>query len=230
MRQDLLHRVSSHLFRKGLGQDKADHRLTHHRGGRNGADVGSLDRGRGDRSRPDIHGGKRGIEGRNGLHCRPNDQGKAIGDPALESSRAIGGTLGAPLSSRENGIVHLGAGKSCRLEAQPKLHPLDRLNGEKGLGQPSVETLVPLHVAAESHRKAQRPNLEDPAQGVAGLFRRPDFLDHAGAAFRVGTKDLGEQGLAPERLGIGPQRLGGARPGDRSDRADHRKDIHAKKT
>src|SRR5207248_11129324 len=83
-----------------------------------------------------------------------------VGDAALEAAGIVGGAIEAVTRVDQDLVVHAGTGSAGRLEAHPEFAALDGLDRAEGLGEPTVESSIPLHVGAEPDRAAHRDDLE----------------------------------------------------------------------
>ena len=76
-----------------------------------------------------------------------------------------------------------------RLESEAQLDALYGGNRHQRLRQPAVELAVPRDVRSEPHGNAERDDLHDTPEGVAGRLRRIDPADDLGFRFLVEATD-----------------------------------------
>src|SRR5208282_3330218 len=96
-----------------------------------------------------------------------------------------------PLGRVETNLIvqRRSADPAC-LEADSELYALGRLQAHERVREASIELAIPLHVAAEPHGKTCGNDLDDAAEGVAGLFARIDLFDNRALGGRVGNAHL----------------------------------------
>ena len=131
----------------------------------------------------------------------------------------------AGLLRPEDLIVGARARQRRELEAVADADALHGLDRHDGLGQPTIQLLVPRDVRAEPRDQPERAHLVHAAERLVGLPGRVDLRDHRLA--RAGVEAANGRLVDADEVGrlevVAPRRL------HRSDRQDVAEDAHAER-
>src|SRR5918999_5097725 len=101
------HVISAELLEERLGEHSGDHRLPDHGCSRHRAGVGSLLEGPSGLAGREVYGAQGFSYGRDRLHRRRDDQGLAVGHPALDAPKAVAGAREMVGLAKQDLILHL---------------------------------------------------------------------------------------------------------------------------
>src|SRR5215216_3913288 len=145
---DVRHVVRAELLQRGLSEDDGDHGLPDHSRRRDSAGVGPLLEGPRGLAAREVDGAQCFGYGRDRLHRSRDDDGLAVGHPALDPTETVAGAHGVVFAG-EDLILHLAGAVGRQVEAHPELDALYGVYGHHGGGEPRVELVAPVDVGSQ---------------------------------------------------------------------------------
>src|SRR5581483_12122873 len=147
-----------------VGENETDHRFGDDAGARNMHEVGTLINHHGRLARIHVNRTNRCQGGGDGFEGGADYDGRAVGESAFESARAIRVAREFAVADKDL-ILYLRSELARILERRADFDALDGMDAHNRLGETTIELAVPMNVRAETDRHVERDGFNHAACG-----------------------------------------------------------------